>query len=102
MFVENRLDRHRQQREHKPVLETSMKRTYRGANRKEASPRQQVPKLLPSKLQRLQPLNIFALIRYDLRLPDQADAHHRHHQQADDENDILLRLGSRTSQLLHV
>jgi hypothetical protein len=57
---------------------------------------------LPAKLQRLQPLNIFALIRDDLRLPDQADAHRRHHQQADHENNILLRLGSSTVQLQHV
>jgi hypothetical protein len=61
MFVENRRARHPHERG----------RTHGAANRKKAMPSAwQRRKLLPAKLQRLQPLNIFALIRDDLRLPD--------------------------------
>jgi hypothetical protein len=48
----------------------------------------------PSKLEFLQPLNILSLIGNDLRLPDDADAHHAHGQDANHEDQIPLRFRS--------
>jgi hypothetical protein len=52
-----------------------------------------------SKLEFLQPLNILSLIGNDLRLPDDADAHHAHGQDANHEDQIPVRFRSGLTKL---
>jgi hypothetical protein len=54
-------------------------------------------KQLATELDRLKPLNVLTLIRNDLRLPDDADAHRCHYQKTYSKNKPFLRFGSGTA-----
>ena len=51
-------------------------------------------RVLPAEFEFLQPLDVVALVRNDLSLPDETDTEHAYDEHANHENQIFLRFGS--------